>query len=208
MKVPLKWLSEYVSCDWTPELIAERLTMAGVEVSSLERIGESWDNVSVALVTAVQPHPNADRLRLVTVDLGGESAPVVCGAPNVAAGQKVAFARVGARLIDGHTGEVATLKPAKIRGVGAAGMVCSEKELGLSEDHTGTVELPAEAPIGVPLQDYLGDVVFDLELTPNRPDCLSVVGVAREVAALAGVPVRLPMCRTRPATSPWSRWSE
>lgn len=192
MKVPLKWLSEYVSCDWTPERVAERLTMAGVEVSSLERIGELWDNVSVALVTAVQPHPNADRLRLVTVDLGGESATVVCGAPNVATGQKVAFAKVGARLIDGHTGETAVLKPAKIRGVVSAGMVCSEKELGLSEDHTGTVELPADAPIGVPLQDYLGDVVLDLELTPNRPDCLSVVGVAREVAAIAGVPVRLP----------------
>jgi len=192
MKVPLKWLSEYAACDWAPERIAERLTMAGTEVGSIERVGESWDGVSVALVTDVQPHPNADRLRLVTVDLGGESATVVCGAPNVASGQKVAFAKVGARLIDGHSGEVATLKPAKIRGIVSAGMVCSEKELGLSEDHTGTVELPADAPVGVPLREYLGDAIFDLELTPNRPDCLSIVGVAREVAALAKLPLRLP----------------
>jgi len=192
MRVPLKWLTEYVACDWAPERIAERLTMAGVEVGSIERLGEAWEQVSVALVTDVQPHPNADRLRLVTVDLGGETATVVCGAPNVAVGQKVAFAKVGARLADGHTGEMVTLKPAKIRGVVSAGMVCSEKELGLSDDHTGTVELPLNAPIGMRLQDYLGDVVLDLELTPNRPDCLSVVGVAREVAALVGSPLHVP----------------
>ena len=192
MRVPLKWLADYVSTDWTPEHVAERLTMAGLEVGAIERVGASWDGVQVALVTDVQPHPNADRLRLVTVSLGVDSATVVCGAPNVAVGQKVAFASVGARLIDGHSGEVATLKPAKIRGILSAGMVCSEKELGLSDDHEGTVELPLDAPIGVALQDYLGDVLLDLELTPNRPDCLSVIGVARELAALCGVPVTVP----------------
>ena len=192
MRVPLKWLADYVSSDWTPEHVAERLTMAGLEVGAIERIGDTWDGVHVALVTDVQPHPNADRLRLVTVDMGGNTATVVCGAPNVATGQKVAFAGVGARLIDGHTGELAVLKPAKIRGVVSAGMVCSEKELGLSDDHTGTVELPLDAPIGVPLTEYLGDAVLDLELTPNRPDCLSVIGVAREVAALCGRPLTLP----------------
>ena len=121
MRVPLKWLADYVSTDWTPEHVAERLTMSGLEVGAMERVGASWDGVQVALVTGVQPHPNADRLRLVTVNLGADSATVVCGAPNVAVGQKVAFASVGARLIDGHSGEVATLKPAKIRGILSAG---------------------------------------------------------------------------------------
>ncbi len=192
MRVPLKWLSEYVSTDWTPERIAERLTMAGLEVGALEVIGSSWDKVQVALVIDVQPHPNADRLRLVTVDLGTSTTTVVCGAPNVAVGQKVAFASVGACLIDGHTGETATLKPAKIRGIVSAGMVCSEKELGLSDDHEGTLELPLDAPLGMALRDYMGDAVLDLELTPNRPDCLSVIGVAREVSALCGAPLSLP----------------
>ncbi len=191
MRVPLKWLKDYVSCDWTPEYIAERLTMAGLEVGGMEKIGSSWNDVHVALITAVQPHPNADRLRLVTVDLGGSTSTVVCGAPNVAVGQKVAFASVGACLVDGHSGEMSVLKPAKIRGVVSAGMVCSEKELGLSEDHTGTVELPLDAPVGMDLKDYMGDVILDLELTPNRPDCLSIIGVARELAALCGAPITL-----------------
>ena len=192
MRVPLKWLADYVSTDWTPGQVAERLTMAGLEVGTVEHIGASWDGVQVALVTDVQPHPNADRLRLVTVDLGTTTTTVVCGAPNVAAGQKVAFASVGARLIDGHSGETAVLKPAKIRGILSAGMVCSEKELGISDDHVGTLELPLDAPVGIGLQDYLGDAILDLELTPNRPDCLSIIGVAREVAALCGAPLTIP----------------
>ena len=195
MRVPLKWLADYVSCDWTPEHIAKQLTLAGVEVGAIERTGASWDGVHVALVTAVEPHPNADRLRLVTVDLGTSSSTVVCGAPNVAVGQKVAFASVGACLIDGHSGESSVLKPAKIRGVVSAGMVCSEKELGLSDNHTGTLELSLDAPIGMPLSDYLGDVILDLELTPNRPDCLSIIGVAREVAALCGSSLNVPEVR-------------
>jgi len=192
MRVPLKWLADFVFCDWTPEHIAEQLTMAGLEVGAIERTAASWDEVHVGLVTAVAPHPNADRLRLVTVDLGTSTSTVVCGAPNVAEGQKVAFASVGARLVDGHTGESSVLKPAKIRGVVSAGMVCSEKELGISDDHTCTLELPLDAPIGVPLADYLGDVILDLELTPNRPDCLSIIGVARELAALCGSNITMP----------------
>ncbi len=192
MRVPLKWLLEYVPGDWTAEFIAERLTLAGIEVGAIERIGQTWNDVCVGYVTDVQPHPNADRLRLVTVDCGTSSSTVVCGAPNVATGQRVAFARVGALLIDGHSGKPASLKPAKIRGVLSEGMVCSEKELGLSEDHTSTIELPQDAPIGLPLADYMGEVVLELELTPNRPDCLSIIGVAREVAALLGGALRLP----------------
>ncbi len=192
MRVPLKWLADYVSCDWTPEHIAEQLTLAGLEVGSIERTAASWNDVQVALVTSVEPHPNADRLRLVTVDLGTTAATVVCGAPNVAVGQKVAFASVGASLIDGHSGELSVLKAAKIRGVLSAGMVCSEKELGLSDDHTGILELAIDAPVGAPLSDYLGDVILDLELTPNRPDCLSIIGVARELAALCGSRLDVP----------------
>ena len=192
MKVPLSWLSDYVATDWSPERIAERLTMAGLEVGEVEQIGSFWEGVTVALVTDVQPHPNADRLRLVTVDFGSGTNTVVCGAPNVATGQKVVYAQLGAKLIDGHTGEPATLEAAKIRGVRSEGMVCSEKELGLSDDHTGTIELPADAPIGMDAREYMGETILDLELTPNRPDCLCVAGVAREVASLAGSELTLP----------------
>ncbi len=197
MRVPLKWLSEYVACNWPAERIAERLTLAGIEVGSVERVGESWEGVDVGLVVDVQPHPNADRLRLVTVDIGSTTSTVVCGAPNVAVGQKVAFAGVGAHLVDGHSGSVVSLKPARIRGVLSEGMVCSEKELGLSEDHSATLELPPDAPMGMRLSDYLGDVILHLELTPNRPDLLSVIGVAREVAALCGGKPLLPRTEMR-----------
>ena len=192
MKIPLSWLREYVDIDLSPEELAHRLTMAGTEVGSIDVVGGSWDNVFVGYVTSVDPHPNADRLRLATVSLDGEEMTVVCGAPNIAAGQKVPFAKVGARLIDSRTGEQETLKAARIRGVESAGMVCSERELALGDDHDGIVVLPDDAPVGKPLQEYLGDVVFDLEVTPNRPDCLSVLGVAREVAALTGASIKEP----------------
>ncbi len=195
MRIPLKWLAEYVTCDWSAERIAERLTLAGIEVAELERVGQSWESVTVGTVIGVQPHPNADRLQLVTVNTGSDSSTVVCGAPNVAVGQKVAFAHAGARLIDGHSGNLSTLKPARIRGVLSAGMVCSEKELGLSDDHTCIIELPDDAPVGTPLTDYMGDVILHLELTPNRPDCLSIIGVARELAALCGGHVVAPNVR-------------
>ncbi|MBI2846600.1 MAG: phenylalanine--tRNA ligase subunit beta [Chloroflexi bacterium] len=192
MKVSLKWLKEYVQITAPVKELAHRLTMAGTEVSGITTVGGSWDKVSVGYVLAVDPHPNADRLRLATVDLGGEHMTVVCGAPNVAPGQKVPFAREGAHLFDGHTGKLTELKPAKIRGVLSAGMVCSEKELGLSDDHTRIMVLPEDAPLGVLLSDYLGDSILDLEVTPNRPDCLSVMGVAWEAAALTGGQVCLP----------------
>ena len=192
MKIPLSWLREYVDIDLPPEELAHKLTMAGTEVGSIDVVGGSWDNVFVGYVTSVDPHPNADRLRLATVSLGEEEMTVVCGAPNVAAGQRVPFAKVGARLVDARSGEMETLKAAKIRGVESAGMVCSERELALGDDHDGIVVLPDDAPVGTPLADYLGDVVFDLDVTPNRPDCLSVLGVAREVAALTGAVVREP----------------
>jgi phenylalanyl-tRNA synthetase beta chain len=129
--------------------------------------------------------------------VGGEQVTTVCGAPNIAIGQRVTFARVGARLADPHTGQAAVLKPAKIRGVVSEGMVCSEKELGISENHDSILVLPGEAPIGTPLGAYLGDVVFDLDVTPNRPDCLSVIGIAREIAAITGESLRVPQVHYR-----------
>jgi phenylalanyl-tRNA synthetase beta chain len=192
MKVSLKWLKDYVDIDLSPAELANKLTMAGTEVKGWQAIGGSWENVVVGQILAINPHPNADRLTLPTVDLGTEQMTVVCGAPNLRIGDKVAFARVGAELIDGHTGKAIKLEPAKIRGVASSGMVCSEKELGISDSHEGIMVLPADAPVGIPLADFMGDVIFDLDVTPNRPDCLSVIGVVREVAALTGQEVRLP----------------
>jgi len=192
MKVSLKWLKDYVDIKLTPEELAERLTMSGLEVKGIQTIGGTWDKVVIGEVTALNPHPNADRLKLATVDIGTEQVTTVCGAPNIEIGQRVPFAHIGARLIDPHTEETVQLKPAKIRGVASEGMVCSEKELGISDSHEGILVLPSEAPIGTPLGAYLGDVIFDFDVTPNRPDCLSVIGIVREIAALTDELLRLP----------------
>ena len=194
MKVPMRWLRELVATDRSAEEIAERLTLAGLEVESIERIGAHWDKIYVGVVEKVEPHPNADRLVLATVDAGAHRLTVVTGAPNIAVGQKVALALAGATLYDGHSAEprLITLKPATIRGVRSEGMVCSEKELGLSEEHEGILVLDPDAPVGIPLRDYLGDEILELSITPNRVDAYSIVGIAREVAALTNSPLRLP----------------
>ena len=194
MKVPLSWLKEYVDITVSPEELAHRLTMAGTEVEKIEKTAD-WDNVVVGQVRGVNPHPNADRLRLVTVFNGREEVEVVCGAPNVAEGQTIAYASIGAVLVDPYSdepGATRRLKKSKIRGVESQGMVCSEKELGLSDEHEGIIELDTDAAPGTPLSDVLGDVVLDAELTPNRPDCLGILGIAREVAVLTGQELRLP----------------
>ncbi len=193
MLVSLKWLSEYVPLTVPAEELAVRLTLAGVKVEKIIAQGEEWQSIVVGEVLEVRPHPDADRLRLVTLDLNQpEPQTVVCGAPNVAPGQRIAFASVGARLRNGNTGEQSVLKAAKIRGVESAGMVCSEKELGLSESHEGILVLPADSPIGQPLSDVIGDTIFDIEVTPNRPDLMSILGVAWEVAAQTRVKVKEP----------------
>lgn len=192
MKVPLKWLEEFVSVDVPVAELAERLTFAGLEVGEVIAIGDDWDpeKIFVGEITGVKPHPNADRLTLVTVNTGrGEPIEMVTGAPNITVGMegvKVPVALVGAcvRGGKGGTGDTITLKPAKIRGVRSEGMVCSEKELGLSDEHEGIMILPDDGPVGAPLRDYLGDTVLDLELTPNLSYCLALAGVAREVHAL------------------------
>mgnify|MGYP001088129140 CR=1 FL=1 len=192
MKVSLNWVKDYVNLDLTPHELAEKLTMAGLEVKGIETIGSSWDNVVVGQIAAINPHPNADRLKLATVNTGKELITVICGAPNIDLGQKVPFASVGAQLIDGHTGENIVLRPAKIRGVTSQGMICSEKELGISDSHEGIMVLSPDAPVGIPLNEYLGDAILDLDVTPNRPDCLSIIGVAREIAALTRQELHLP----------------
>ena len=213
MLVPVSWLKEYVDITLTTEELAERITLAGLEVASIQRVGDWWDpdKIRVGQILAVRPHPNADRLVLVDVDYGGEAPEtVVTGAPNLFQYKdqaqlpvlKVAFARAGAVLIDAYSDQQPRpkkkLKPSKIRGVRSAGMVCSERELGLSEEHEGILVLPEDAPVGMPLRDYLGDEVLELELTPDMARCLSMAGVAREVAALTDAPLHLPPDRWQP----------
>jgi phenylalanyl-tRNA synthetase beta chain len=192
MKVPLKWLADYVALTLPTAELARRLTLSTAEVEAIEQVGGDWDLVRVGRVLEVGAHPNADRLRLATVDVGGEPKTVVCGAPNLERGQRIAFAEVGAHLIDGHSGQPMQLKASTIRGVVSAGMVCSERELGLSEEHEGILVLPEDAPVGVPLRDYLGDSIFDIYSWPHRPDLMSMVGIAREVGALIGEVVHPP----------------
>jgi phenylalanyl-tRNA synthetase beta chain len=215
MRVPLRWLKEYVDIPLPVPELAERLTFAGLEVASVEIIGLPgaalpWDAVRIVVgeVLEVRPHPNADRLVLATVRYGaGAPKTVVTGAPNLRVGEKghrVAFALEGARHWDGYsaTPEITVLKGRKVRGVHSDAMILSEKELGLSDDHTGVLVLDAEAPVGAPLADYLGDVVLDLEITPNMARCMSVLGVAREVAALTGGRVRHPEVRMQAEGEP------
>jgi phenylalanyl-tRNA synthetase beta chain len=192
MKASLKWLKDYIDVKLAPRELAERLTMAGMEVKSMQTVGGTWNNIVIGEVVDLNPHPNADRLKLATVNVGIEQFTVVCGAPNISLGQKVPFAYVGAQLIDGHTGKAILLKPAKIRGIISEGMVCSEKEIGISDRHEGIMVLSPEAPVGMPLNEYLGDMIFDLDITPNRPDCLSIIGIAREISALTEQPLHLP----------------
>lgn len=192
MRVSLRWLEDYVDISTPLEALCERLTLSGLEVGEVEVVGKNWENIMVGRITDIAPHPNADRLQLVTVDLGKQQSTVVCGAPNLTVGDKVAFACVGAQLIDAHSGRVVELKPAQIRGVVSEGMICSEKELGISESHEGIMVLSPEATVGSPLSAYLGDTILDFDITPNRPDCLSVIGIAREIAALTESKLRIP----------------
>ncbi len=190
MRISLNWLSEYISVPFTPEELDHRLTMLGIEVESVERVGERWDKVIVGEVLEVTPHPNADKLRLTRVSIGsGEPLGIVCGAPNVRAGLKVAVATIGADLGGGLV-----IKKAKIRGEASEGMICSERELGVSQNHEGIWELPSETTVGIALADALGlrDVIFEVGITPNRADCLSHIGIAREIRAITGESVRWP----------------
>ena len=190
----MSWLRELVTVDASVETIAERLHMAGMEVDHIERTGGSWgDKVHVGRIAALEKHPNADKLQLATVDYGnGRIKTVVTGATNIAVGDIVPYAESGASLIDGHTGQPMVLKPRPMRGIQSEGMVLSAKELGLGEDHEGILLLPKTLAVGQLLQDAIGDAVIALEISPNRPDALSIAGIAREVSALFHAPLRAP----------------
>jgi phenylalanyl-tRNA synthetase beta chain len=194
MKLLLSWLREFVDVDVPPLELKRLLLDATAEVESVEFIGGDWDpeRIRVGQVMAVEPHPNADRLRLATVETGSGTQTVVCGAPNLAVGQKIAFATEGAALFDGHSGKPSVLKKSMIRGVESSGMVLSERELGMSDDHEGILVLAEDAPVGRPLVEQLGDVVFDITTWANRADLLGVLGLARETAALLQKPLREP----------------
>ena len=188
MKVPLSWLRDYVDVDLTPEALAERLTLLGMEVKGIVRWGEDWRNVVVGELLSVERHPRADRLSLTRVTVGdGEPLDIVCGATNIAAGQRVPVALPGAVL----PGDRRIERTEKM-GVVSNGMLCSGDELGLTADADGILILPADAPIGRPLVELYGDTVLDVDVKPNRGDALSIVGLAREVAAVTGATVELP----------------
>jgi phenylalanyl-tRNA synthetase beta chain len=196
MKVTLNWLKQYTDFAWSPAELAERLTMLGLEVEGVHRIGGEFEGVVVAQVLSREKHPNADKLSVCRVQDGQGERQIVCGAQNFQAGDKVPLVLPGHTLPGGPGAEPLTIKVGKIRGVESHGMMCSGRELGLSEDADGLWILDAGAPVGRPFAEYLNrsvsDVLFDLEVTPNRPDLNSVLGIARELSALTGNPLRLP----------------
>ncbi len=197
MKFSEAWLREWVDPDLDTEQLTEKLTMAGLEVDSVEPVAAEFSGVVVAEVLSVEPHPDADKLRVCQVAaVGDESLQIVCGAPNVRTGLKSPLATVGGRM----PGDV-KIKKAKLRGVVSHGMLCSARELGLSDEHQGLMELPSDAPTGQDLRDYLGldDVTIDIDLTPNRGDCLGMEGVAREVGALTRTDLTPPVFRSHAA---------
>ena len=190
MNVSIKWLKEYVDFELSPEALAERLLMLGMEIESIKRLGEGLDRVVVGRINSVQKHPKADKLVLCNVDVGsGTDAQIVCGAPNAREGLVAPIALVGAQLPNGLT-----IKRAKIRGEESGGMLCSEQELAISDEASGLMELPEDTQIGAPIVEALGldDVMLELEITPNRPDCLSMIGVGREISVITGNPLKLP----------------
>jgi phenylalanyl-tRNA synthetase beta chain len=209
MKIVSSWLKEFVDVDWTPQRFSDDLTMVGLEVESFEDLAATFDKFVVGRVVSCEKHPKADRLSVCRVDVGGDVLQIVCGAPNVAAGQTVAVGLVGATVPhDQHDpeGKPFVLGKVKIRGVESSGMICSEKELGLGTDGNGIVVLTTDSAPGTPLSTALdrNDVVYEIGITPNRPDCLSHLGVAREVAIQTGGELRMPSIRLEESGAPAS----
>lgn len=218
MRVPLSWLREYVEVPSDIAGLAERLTLAGLEVAKIEHLGRGrpaqaagegrglqldWEGIYIGEVLEVRPHPNADKLVVAVVDYGKGPVESVTGAPNIRVGergQKVAVAEAGARLIDAYAPEprAVKVKAAAIRGVRSEAVLCSEKELGLSDDHSGVLILDQDSKVGTPLSALLQDVVLELDLTPNLARCFSIIGVAREVAALTGRRFKTPEVEWHP----------
>src|SRR5579859_93453 len=215
MKIPLRWLADYVDTTLTVPQLADRLTLAGLEVGGFrflglpiphgvfvkpEDQGPVWlrDTVKVAEVLKVEKHPNADKLKLVTVNYGGENPKlVVTGAPNINVGdvgQKVILGLRGTLYFDGHVTpkKISEIKPGKLRGIESDAMVMSEFELGITDEHEGIILLEPDAPVGTPLADFMGDAVLEIDVLPNMARCLGLLGVAREVAAITGTKIKMP----------------
>ncbi|MGM0546896.1 MAG: phenylalanine--tRNA ligase subunit beta [Bacteroidota bacterium] len=196
MKISYNWLNEFIDLDLSPQETAEKLTLIGLEVEEVVQYGSKLDGVVVGEVLEVSDHPNADRLRICQVDIGTEKNQIICGADNVAAGQKVPVATVGTTLpVETDNGEPFTIRKAKLRGEKSNGMICAEDELGLGDDHSGIMVLDSNLKTGTPLHeaiDLYQDFIIDIELTPNRPDATCHIGVARDLAAALNLTLQKP----------------
>ena len=204
MKFSKSWVMEWVRTELSDNALAEQITMAGLEVDAVEAVAGQFNNVVVGEVVECAQHPDADKLRVTKVNVGeAELLDIVCGAPNCRAGLKVCVAKVGATLPGDFT-----IKKAKLRGQPSHGMLCSFSELGIDVEADGIIELPLDAPIGTDIREYLAlnDVSIDVDLTPNRADCLGIAGLAREIGVLNSVdvvePTWAPAAATCDATFP------
>jgi len=205
MKVSYKWLKELVDFDWSAEELADKLTFAGLEAESIESWGTNLDKVIVGQIKKIEKHPDAEKLSVCLVDTGKETLRIICGAKNVKAGVKIPLALIGAKLPAGLLIEKAVLK-----GVESLGMLCSEKELGIGEESEGIMILDPDTKIGEPLTSALDleDFILDIDITPNRPDALSMIGIARDVSALSGGKLKKPEFQLKEIEEPVSKWIE
>ena len=197
MKVTLNWLKQYVDFDWSPEQLAERLTMLGLEVEGVHKTGGEFDGIVVAQILTRDPVPGSDKLSVCKVNDGQGERVIICGAQNHKPGDKVPLILPNFALpLKPGDKEPFVIKERKVFGITSHGMMCSPQELGLPDQVDGLLILPADAPVGKPFAEYLGrtggDVVFDLEITPNRSDWNSVIGIAREIAAVTGNKLKMP----------------
>ena len=205
MKVSYKWLKELVDFDWSAEELADKLTFAGLEVESIESWGTGIDKVIVGQIKKIEKHPDAEKLSVCLVDTGKEVLKIICGAKNVKTGMKAPLALIGAKLPAGLQIEKAVLK-----GVESYGMICSEKELGIGEESEGIMILDPDTKIGEPLSTALDleDFILDIDITPNRPDALSMIGIARDVSALSGSKLEKPEFQLKEIEESASKWIE
>src|SRR5207244_11145352 len=201
MKLTFNWLKQYIDFNWSAEELRDRLTMLGLEVEGMQKLTGEFEGVVVAQILSSEKHPNADKLSVCRVADGRSERQIVCGAKNFKVGDKVPLILPGASLPAKAGEQPFTIKVSKMRGVESQGMLCSPKELGVSEEAEGLLILPPEAKVGQSFAEHLGraagDVAYDLEITPNRPDWNSVIGIAREISAVTGNPLRLPLAGQR-----------
>ena len=186
MKISENWLKEWVELDMTTDRLTAQLTMLGLEVDGIEQAGGEFSGVVVAEIVACEKHPDADKLKVCQVNAGNEMLQIVCGAPNARIGLKTALSKIGAVLPGGFN-----IKKSKLRGIDSFGMLCSEVELGISQESDGIIELSENAPVGKNVSEYLklNDQIIDIDLTPNRADCFCLRGVARDMATLNDLPL-------------------